>query len=302
MIPIRKNNLELIALEHLEAIKTHLLNKHTKFSYDDINCWFQANGSGLSFEDVILADMKSLPKIKNAYSGSTLSAEVKYIKDNLYSTYFANSSKYLIDTEYNAAKLVHKLDISVCPYCNRNFINNVTYANRGLKRTSQIDHFYCKEKYPFLAMSFYNLIPSCPSCNHIKSTDRVYYSPYDSRYGSSDLLQFNFIIKSLDFIKDSNQLEITLTPINKRIKSNIEVFRLRSQYEIHKDIVQELFNKKLIYTDARLKEINENFSELFNDEEDMKRTIFGNFFKEENIHKRPLAKLTKDVYNILDSI
>jgi hypothetical protein len=301
MIPIKNNNLSTFAQEHLQAIKSHLNNRLTKYTYDDINNWFLTNGTNISFEDVILADMKKLPGIKNAYYGSPISDEINYIRNNLYSLYFANSSKYLIDTEYNAAKLVHKLGIVVCPYCNRNFINNVTYANRGLKRTSQIDHYYPKEKYPFLAMSFYNLIPSCSSCNHIKSNKTIYCSPYDSRFNTSNLLRFNFKLRSINFIQDSSHLEVIITPLHKRIKSNLNTFKLDSQYKIHKDVVQELFKKKLIYAETKLKEINKDFEGLFNDEDEMKRTIFGNYLSESDINKRPLAKLISDIYNEMDS-
>lgn len=301
MIPITNSNLPTLAQEHFEAIKKHLDNSRTKFSYNDINNWFRANGSNLSFKEVILADMKELPRIKNAYHGSTISDEIKYIRDNLYSAYFANSSKHLIDTDYNAAKLVQKLGIIVCPYCNRNFINNVTYSNRGLKRTSQMDHYYCKEKYPFLAMSFYNLVPSCPSCNHIKSNKRIYFSPYDKRFKSSELLHFNFKIKSIDFIHDASQLDVTLIALNKRINSNINTLKLNSQYKIHKDIVQELFKKKLIYTETKLSEIQRDFKGLFSNDEDMKRTLFGNYLDEIDLHRRPLSKLISDIYNEIDN-
>jgi hypothetical protein len=302
MIPIKHNNLSTFAQEHLEAIKTHLNNSRTKYNYDDIDNWFKINGTHLSFEDAILADMEQLPRIKNAYYGSPITDEIKYIRDNLYSSYFANSSNYMIDTEYNAAKLVQKLEIVVCPYCNRNFINNVTYANRGLKRTSQMDHYYPKEKYPFLAMSFYNLIPSCSSCNHIKSNKTIYFSPYDKRFNSSDLLRFNFNIRSINFIHDTNYLEVTITAINKRIISNINTFKLESQYKMHKDIVQELFKKKLIYAGTKLNEIQKDFEGLFSDEDEMKRTIFGNYLSENDIHKRPLSKLISDIYNEMESL
>ena len=154
MISITNSNLPTIAQEHFNCIKNHLDNPRTKFTYQDIDNWFRRNGSNLSFEEVILADMKELPRIKNAYYGSNISDEIKYLKDRLYSKYFANSSKYLIDTEYNAAKLVQKIGIIVCPYCNRNFINNVTYSDRGLKRTSQMDHYYCKRELPFFSNVF----------------------------------------------------------------------------------------------------------------------------------------------------
>lgn len=296
MIPIKNSNLNNFAQEHLEAIQQHLNNSNTKFTYDNINHWFMTNGSNLSFSEVILADMSKLTKIKNAYRGSNVSDEVKYIKDTLYSAYFAKSTKFLIDTEYNAAKLVEKLGIIVCPYCNRNYINNVTYASRGIKRTSQIDHYFCKENYPFLAMSFYNLVPSCPSCNHIKSNKRIYYSPYDVRFKSNNLMRFNYKIKSLDFIEDSSQIEININSLNRRINSNIDVFSLSSQYILHKDIVQELLKRKIVYTDTKLKELKNDFKDIFKNDEDMKRTLFGNYLSENDLHKRPLAKLMSDIY------
>ena len=92
-------------------------------------------------------------------------------------------------------------------------------------------------------MSFYNLVPSCPSCNHIKSNKSIYLSPYNKRFKSSDLLHFNFKIKSIEFIKDASQLEITLISSNKRMISNIETLKIDSQYRIHKDVVQEIFKK-----------------------------------------------------------
>ncbi|MFX8327742.1 hypothetical protein ABTL71_18955, partial [Acinetobacter baumannii] len=49
-----------------------------------------------------------------------------------------------------------------CPYCNRSYIY---YISRRKEIKPQIDHFFPKSKYPFLAMSFYNLIPSCQTCN-----------------------------------------------------------------------------------------------------------------------------------------
>lgn len=54
----------------------------------------------------------------------------------------------------------------VCPYCGRQRIN---VASLPGKRPSKppIDHFLPKRKYPFLAVSFYNLIPCCTNCNEL---------------------------------------------------------------------------------------------------------------------------------------
>lgn len=64
--------------------------------------------------------------------------------------------------------LINKIGIQVCPYCNHNYI--LTRDSRTpTAREAQLDHFYSQDSYPALALSFYNLIPSCSSCNRIKA-------------------------------------------------------------------------------------------------------------------------------------
>lgn len=60
------------------------------------------------------------------------------------------------------------LKLKVCPYCGRNQINVASYEK---KRDSKppIDHFFPKSKYPFLAVSYRNLIPCCTTCNDISN-------------------------------------------------------------------------------------------------------------------------------------
>jgi hypothetical protein len=46
----------------------------------------------------------------------------------------------------------------------------VTFTlNKSKELMPEIDHFYPKDKYPFLAVSFFNLIPSCLTCNGLSA-------------------------------------------------------------------------------------------------------------------------------------
>ena len=47
----------------------------------------------------------------------------------------------------------------------KRFAQNPSMAFSILKSKKQIDHFFPKRKYPFLALCYYNLIPSCDICN-----------------------------------------------------------------------------------------------------------------------------------------
>ena len=54
--------------------------------------------------------------------------------------------------------------IKYCPYCNADTVYAFEKGNKT-KVASALDHFYPKSKYPFLALSLYNLVPVCSRCN-----------------------------------------------------------------------------------------------------------------------------------------
>lgn len=65
-------------------------------------------------------------------------------------------------------KHIERVGIEVCPYCGRNYIFSVakrTKTNPNTRVKPQIDHFLPKTDYPYLALNYYNLIPSCTLCN-----------------------------------------------------------------------------------------------------------------------------------------
>ncbi len=70
---------------------------------------------------------------------------------------------------YGAYQLAQNLDKRSCIYCNRTYTITQTKVNKDniekkLVRP-QFDHWYSKENYPALGLSFFNLIPSCSICN-----------------------------------------------------------------------------------------------------------------------------------------
>lgn len=73
---------------------------------------------------------------------------------------------------WNAYELIQKVNNSVCPYCNRSFTHAVFDNDIGFGRP-EIDHFLPKSIFPFYALSLFNLIPVCHTCNHAKSDTSV---------------------------------------------------------------------------------------------------------------------------------
>lgn len=63
---------------------------------------------------------------------------------------------------------VKRVDIEICPYCGRSYIYYAEHPTKSNPQTlvkPDIDHFLPKDEYPYLAINYYNLIPTCTTCN-----------------------------------------------------------------------------------------------------------------------------------------
>ena len=59
----------------------------------------------------------------------------------------------------------HIESVRFCPYCNADALYAFNKQEKSNSVKSALDHFFPKGKYPFLALSLYNLIPACFRCN-----------------------------------------------------------------------------------------------------------------------------------------
>ena len=239
---------------------------------------------------------------------------VEYIKLNPSKTKLTIKEKDIFVTLYsrlNNALFVKDLDVKVCPYCNRNYILN--FDKKGKENTTaQLDHFFDKNKYPYLAISIYNLVPSCGTCNQRKSTKQedIFY-PYTESF--NDSVKFSLkgiksrnelLLKNPDFF-DEKRIELDYKIINKKKKvdKHIEVFNIKNLYNEHKDIVSEILQRRVIYSDDYLESLLDEYEgKLFNNKEDLLRLITSGYVENEDINKRPLSKLIKDISEELDLI
>lgn len=114
----------------------------------------------------------------------------------------------------NKYEFIKNIGLDSCPYCNRSYIYTLD-RNRDIK--PEIDHFYPKGLYPILALSYYNLIPSCPTCNGLgaKSSQDSYLLNLKNPYLiENDDFKFNFKIKTLNI----------LNPLSAIDKDSVEIF------------------------------------------------------------------------------
>ncbi|MCQ2755115.1 MAG: hypothetical protein MJ231_08760 [bacterium] len=192
--------------------------------------------------------------------------------------------------------------IDTCPYCNRHFIKTILTPNSSVVR-GQLDHFYAKDKYPYLALHLYNLVPSCYNCNHGKSDvggDLV--SPYSLQ--TSDGLHFfahikNSSIFSLSSFENGIDIDVDVqsnAPAN--LSNNITAFHLQEIYRTHKDFVAELYVKsKLKMNQAYARSIMRYYKgrSFRLTASDQKRLITGVYTDEKDYGKRPLSKFCTDI-------
>lgn len=64
-----------------------------------------------------------------------------------------------------------------CPYCNEYSVKVVEFINKKDQKPLlhfDLDHFYLKHRYPYLALSFYNHIPSCKYCNSLHKREKIF--------------------------------------------------------------------------------------------------------------------------------
>lgn len=198
---------------------------------------------------------------------------------------------------YSALQLLNLLSFNVCPYCNRNYINSIN----GYR--ADLDHFYPKHIYPIFGLSFYNLIPSCTFCNRsVKGTKDFntedYIHPYHQEFGSG--AKFKYKINSQS---EFNCTELKITTPNslkgKKIDNSIKAFELNAVYDSHKDIAMDIHQKYLEDNDDYYKSLSGLASILNLDEASFYQYYFGNYMKENDFEKRPLAKFTYDLVDEL---
>lgn len=266
-----------------------------------------------SFKDVICASPDTLVKLRDSLdqlqnSNITLNKkEANYIINTLYGTIdndgYGKSAKQV---------LIEATNITVCPYCNRNFIYNISNPiNKKVKSTCELDHFFPKKKYPLLAVSFYNLIPSCHFCNHMKGTKELQaFYPYLITSAETSQIRFTYHPLAVDYLSNKDSLKVDINTLPKIICSNkqwngwnsnnirhdISILKLNQLYEKHNDVVQKLLLKYQLYDDDYFEAIYQGFSQYFNSVSEVKELMMDTPADLHEARDTPLGKLKLDIW------
>lgn len=220
---------------------------------------------------------------------------------------------------------IKQLNIKACPYCNLEYVQIATFSrnySEGNKFVRPaLDHFYPKSKYPFFAISLYNLVPCCTTCNSsIKSDNEIgsyvdCVHPYDIKIDYHNNIRYKLLLLSSGARKIlSNQCPTSDSVCNLygnwiiydaypqngeqvpngyiRAKNNYEYFAIKERIEQgFSDYISEIYQKTLEYP---LDYINDLRSRGYSATESF-RLLFANYIKPEDFNKRPLSKITHDI-------
>lgn len=229
---------------------------------------------------------------KNDTSFGLFKNKMKYFYDNFFSDEYQGAQKSYFGFN-NGGWLTKTLAMNTCPYCNRQYTFTICSDQGNLKTRPELDHFYPKSVYPYFALSFYNLIPSCPTCNRIKLEHELDHHPYMHEFGSES----KFIVRTIDgcdinpWVIGKEDITIDFSSKNKNIKR----LGLTELYNEHVDYVVEIMDKCVAYNASYYESLTDSFKGLAKTDDEIERIIWGSYLEIAEHKKRPLSKLTRDI-------
>lgn len=195
--------------------------------------------------------------------------------------------------QYDAYKFCKTMDINVCIYCNAQLTHTV--IRKGEKKIRpQIDHFFPQSRFPMFALSFYNLIPSCPVCNTIKredfyNLDEIYHPYVDA---CTDF-RFRWCVNKLEVDYDSL-----------KAKNMVKMFHTEDVYSMYEGVAGKIVEKVQGYDPAYIDDLMDLMNRHRSKSEKLDREMvirrIYDYVPEEECFDTPLGELRHDI--LADSI
>lgn len=216
------------------------------------------------------------------------------------------------DKDWNTKVLYNELKLSVCPYCNRQYIFSYQKGNYS-KNTAEMDHFYPKSSFPHLSCSLYNLVPSCKVCNHTKLTDNPdeFLYPYEESFEENpENLVASFRIRRNDNVNikfpitaEETNIKIETNdennPYSDKIHSAAKLLAIEELYTMHKLDLNDLLSRHAQYGKFKRADLCKL---LGVSEEFLKKMVYGFPLENKKNEEYILRKFKKDIVEQLESI
>ncbi|MDN5050588.1 hypothetical protein [Aliarcobacter butzleri] len=295
---IYSNNWIRTKEKNLENIYQVLIEKNNDFKsvFGNIKLKDLITSNPNKLKEIIEKVEKNIKKINDKTKESNLKNTIKDI--------FKYDGKF----QPKIASFFEKhLNPKTCYYCNIDYINVYEEQEKNKKEYKNkftLDHFIDKGDYPYLALSIFNLIPSCYACNSkIKKSVKFYSNeklknenPFLETFDFHQKVKFKLFLddscKNLH-IKSKDDIDITLKEqFSDMYDKYIDIFKLNERYKVHKDIVFDMIQKAELYPQSRLKELENLTGIPF---QQIKKDIFNLIDESEDLSKQPFSKLIVDI-------
>lgn len=225
------------------------------------------------------------------FSNSQRSAlEAIVLKFDTYSKFSANKK-----AAYSYAEL---FQISVCPYCNINYIDTIHNTVRP-----EFDHFTPKSLHQGkgLELAIDNLIPACHICNsnikrnklfEITTHIHPFYDDFDS------IIRFTLNIRSANYL-DKENFDILFTntstnaDLSRKASRSISDLKLYARYQARKNSVIEYLKFIAHYNSCHRKQIFEIMHIKQHEHATLESLLDG--YLNSDINNTSLGKLRKDI-------
>jgi hypothetical protein len=207
---------------------------------------------------------------------------------------------------YGLSKLIGR---NTCTYCNRLYTFTIVVKDPETGRVNnntrlarpQFDHWYPKKKYPLLALSFYNLIPSCSVCNSsIKGDDDYSLKTHVHPYVDGLDEGFSFSYRKIAIGRN----EVILKYNGAKIERTLSDLKIKEIYDAHSGFeLQDLLDLRYKYSDNYLDTLfNKTFDLSLVDKQDAYRMLFGTEINPARFDVRPFSKFKYDILKELKII
>lgn len=194
---------------------------------------------------------------------------------------------------------------NVCTYCNRQYTFTVETDDGKKIARPDLDHWFSKQAYPLMSLSFYNLIPSCHICNSSAKGNTLFdFDNYIHPYLQQD---YNPPIRFRKKLCGYNQWSVDIERnINSPEDKTVKAFYLDDIYSYHGPLeVKDLIDFNSSFSSEYLKIL---FEKIMGDAYEEKtqvevyRMLFGTELCHKDFGKRPLSKLKYDILKDLGII
>ncbi|NMY39856.1 hypothetical protein HBN76_00930 [Pseudomonas sp. WS 5013] len=170
-------------------------------------------------------------------------------------------------SHWNAYSLCEESIYRLCPYCQQSLALTIYIDKKNKSLRPTLDHFYPKSEYPYLALSLYNLVPSCYPCNSaLKGKIDFYIKEHLHPYEDPEIIQYDWDIDSyIQHRKAAGtivppQIEIRAIDnkhaLHEKAQRSIKTFLMNERLAISRPEIKRFAEALILYSEDRLHEVN----------------------------------------------